>query len=1036
MPVTKRLFVSGWYAVLEQAAIDLLRTMKRAGDPLAPLWVVVPTNILRQHLGRRVADGNLGHANLRFLTLIDLASELVEAALLRSGRRPITGVAQIALLCRVLRTDDTGVFAPLAGQPGFHRALLATFNDLADAEIDPPTLAQYAARAPEKLRTLARLYAEYRAALVQAQLFDRNELLRTAAEHAAHQLPPGGQIVWYGFYDFTPLQRRLLAEVARHASVVAFTPWEDGPRFAYATPSVTWLRSLGFELRALDPPTTGATDLARAQRLLFDPPAAYRGAAPDGSLQVISTPGETREAREVVRAVFALVRERGMRFDEIAVLLRTREPYGPLIVEALTRSGVPVYFEGGRSLRETAAGRALVLLLRVFQDDFARPAVIEFITTAAIPFATLIDHGARCTPAQWDLLSAAAGVVAGRAQWLDRLRALGRRYEAQRARDEDPAAWLTARTTELDRCQRFMTRFLADLDGIPRHGTWRAIVGGVLDVFVRYVEASEPADRVRTAVAALAELDVVTGSTTFSEVAAAILEALADTSERVGRFGGGVFVGDIMPSRGVPFRAVIIPGAAERVLPRPIREDPLLLDDERRTVSEQCNRELADKQRGSDEERLLFTLMLRSAREAAVVSFPRLNVSTARERLPSSYVLQLLGSVSGERVSYRDLSGSARVKTVALSALLPPSPHEAIDPGEVHLCAADAAIATQRPTPLSGLIATAPFFVAAARAEAARVAPAFTAYDGRLGPAAQARLAHHEWVFSTRLLHLYAGCPYRFFLSHLLGIEDLDEPERVQAVTARDRGSLVHGILRRFYVRALQEGIVPLRAQHAATAAALLESAVAETCAEFEREGFTGLPLLWRRQQEELRARLRRFLAVEIEAADAYTPTHFEYAFGDDERPVSLALASGEVVRLRGRIDRVDITADGRGRVIDYKSGKPVPDLSSDTIDPAALQLPFYLHAMRTLDRERRWEAAELRFISDAARFARVRLDAVRTPAAQEAALADAIARILQGIRAGDFRAGPPSCVRCEFPSICGTAAERFARKRASQEGM
>lgn len=1036
MSFTKRLFVCGSYAVLERAAVDLLRSTKSAGDPLAPLWVIVPTNLLRLQLGRRVADQGAGHANLRFLTLLDLARELAETAFLEAGQRPISEVAQIALLRRVVSEHGAGYYAALADRPGLPGALLATFSDLADAEIEPQPFEQLCAHAPDKLRTLARLYRAYRAELSRLHLYDRNDLLRAAAERATGQPPPGEQTVWYGFYDFTPLQRRLFAEVARASSIAAFTPWEDSVRFAYATPTVSWLRSLGFELSPLVRDVTEPTDLARTQQRLFEPAAARTNAdRSDGSVLVISAPGETREVREIVRAILELVRDRGLRFDEIGVLLRTHDPYGPLVVETLERCGVPVYREGGRPLLETPAGRAFVLLLRVAQEDFARTAVIEFVTTAAIPFATLIDGGTRCAPAQWDVLSAEAGIVAGQTQWTDRLRGLARRYHAEHQRAEDPAPWLAARLAELDRCQRFIARFATDVETIPRRGTWREIIDGLVDTFVRYVQRSDAVGRVTDAVAALAELDTVTGVATFNEVAAAAVQVLASTTESVGAFGRGVFVGDIMPARGLSFRATVIPGLVERGLPRPVREDPLLLDDERRALSERSNRELSEKQRRHDEERLLFTLMLRSASAAAVLSFPRLDMSTARERLPSTFLLHLLTAGSGLQASYRDLTHSPLVRHVALSRLFPQSRDDAIDGTEWNLAAAQAAIAADRPRALSGVFARAPFFQRVARAEIARAASGFTAYDGRLGASSQTRLALREWILSTRLVQMYAQCPFRFFLQTLLGVEELDEPERVQSVTPLDRGTLVHGILQAFYARASQQGIVPLRAGSAAAARALMDEVTSDACEEFEREGLTGLPLLWQRQERDLRELLYAFVAREIERADAYTPTRFEYAFGIGDHVVTLALPGGETVRLRGRIDRVDYRADGRGRVIDYKSGKMVPEASPDQIDPETIQLPFYLHAMRMLEPGCIWESAELHFVNVAAGFKRVRLDGLNAPAAGDAALAAFIEQVVRGIRAGDFRAGAPSCARCEFPSVCGAARAHYALKRTPGEG-
>ena len=1036
---TRRLFVSGSFAVLEAAAVELLRALKSTGDSLAPLWVIVPTNLLRLHLARQVAASGPGHANLRFLTLLDLARELAETSLLAGGARPLSDLAATALVRRLVVRHGGGYFRELAERPGLHSSLLATFGDLADAEVDPELLGEFArAAAPsaagaEKLETLAELYRCYREELTRLRLYDRNDLLLAAARRAPEQPPPGGQVILYGFYDFTPRQRTLVAAVTDQASAVVFVPWEDGPRFPYATQTVSWLRSRGFAMSESLGLPDAASDLARGQSRLFESregegsPAAL--SQPDGSVVVVSAPGETREAREVVRAVLRLVRERGLHFHEIGVLLRTREPYVALIAEALDHAGVPVYREGGRPLLETRAGRSLRLLLRCVQEDFARATVIDFLTTAPIPFATLLTDGARCSPAQWDVLSGEAGIVAALPQWGERLAALHRRYEAQRREQEEPPPWLEARLAEIDRCARFLARWGADLAAIPRRGSWREIVDACLRAFVAYVERSEEAERVRDAVAPLAQLDAVADETTLAEVVTAVTQALESAHESAGAFGRGVFVGEVMSARGLSFRATVLPGLVERVVPRPVSEDPLLLDEERVYLGERTGRQMAEKQRGFEEERLLFTLMLRSAREAVVLTFPRLDMATARDRLPSFYLLHLFTAITGRHASYRELEEWSCLQRVELSRLFPPSREQAVDALEVHLADADEAIESNAIAPLSALLSGAPFLRPACRAEEARAHPAFTVYDGVLeAPAARARLQAREWTLSTHRVQTYLRCPYRFFLEQLLGIEQLDTPEQVQTLSPLDRGNLVHGILHEFYERARAGGLVPLAAAERERAVALMDEVAAARCREFEAEGLPGLPLLWRRERRRLRETLHRFLTVEIERADGLVPSHGEFAFGDEGREVCVALAGGEIVRLRGRIDRIDLGPDRVGLVLDYKTGKPA-EVSSDAIDPDTLQLPFYLHAVRQLFPETRWRRAELYYVGPRSRFERVGLDA-SAPAAQEAALAELLAEVLAGIRGGWFPAGRPSCGYCQYTPVCGRAAELYAVKQ------
>lgn len=57
-------------------------------------------------------------------------------------------------------------------------------------------------------------------------------------------------------------------------------------------------------------------------------------------------------------------------------------------------------------------------------------------------------------------------------------------------------------------------------------------------------------------------------------------------------------------------------------------------------------------------------------------------------------------------------------------------------------------------------------------------------------------------------------------------------------------------------------------------------------------------------------------------ADSSFKPMQMEFVFGQNGiSPILLELADGTFVYLQGRIDRIDMTADGAVRIIDYKSG-------------------------------------------------------------------------------------------------------------------
>ncbi len=99
-----------------------------------------------------------------------------------------------------------------------------------------------------------------------------------------------------------------------------------------------------------------------------------------------------------------------------------------------------------------------------------------------------------------------------------------------------------------------------------------------------------------------------------------------------------------------------------------------------------------------------------------------------------------------------------------------------------------------------------------------------------------------------------------------------------------------------------------------------------------------------------------RFLESEtLEADSPLVPSRFEFSFGmgtdgsDDPasspEPVELASQDGtRRLRIRGRIDRIDLTPEGQFLIYDYKSGRDHPK-AKDIKAGTALQLTLYLLA-------------------------------------------------------------------------------------------
>jgi RecB family exonuclease len=656
---------------------------------------------------------------------------------------------------------------------------------------------------------------------------------------------------------------------------------------------------------------------------------------------ILSCPGEPAEVREAFRAVLRYVADTGKTFNDCAILCRSREQYDAIIRDTAGALGLPVYFRGGRPLAEHSDAKLLLLLLEVIRSDYSRAAVMELACHIG-------PHS------QWDADTVELGIVAGKSQW--------RRTTGELA--------------------EFVTRLFAALDKIPRKGKWSEFIEPTLAAF------GGSHAGVVAAVNSLAELDAFESPVSFETFAEFCQKAIEAEREPTGKFqDGSIFVGDVMSARGLSFDFVVVLGLVEKSFPRIIREDPLLLDEERAPLG------LPLKRAGYAEEHLLFDLVCGTARDRLVLSYPRLDPATARPRIASFLLRQF--NVKHERVKLAEFEHG----------------DDALDAREFDLALLKGKV------PGALLAEMSPHLAQGLTAERARCGESkLTAYDGIVPAAGGVPDA------SATQLETFAFCPFKYFAGHVLGLERWDEPERIWSADPGEIGSAVHDILEQFYKQAL----LPLQPKLRETYRRELRDITRERLAEFERTNVTGLPVVWSLRRAALLRDLLRFLDFEIARADALVPKEFEKNFG----PVPLRFSPKLTLSLRGRIDRIDV-GGGAARILDYKTGKAWHK-KDDALDGGeALQLPLYaLAAKEALGLP--VESSEYAYLTARGgyRYVKFTREGLQKRAGDLAQILETLTAMM---RAGEFPqyTEHSACAWCEFRLICGNAIEALAdRKR------
>ncbi|NLD74601.1 MAG: PD-(D/E)XK nuclease family protein, partial [Chloroflexi bacterium] len=214
-------------------------------------------------------------------------------------------------------------------------------------------------------------------------------------------------------------------------------------------------------------------------------------------------------------------------------------------------------------------------------------------------------------------------------------------------------------------------------------------------------------------------------------------------------------------------------------------------------------------------------------------------------------------------------------------------------------------------------------------------------FDGDLtgAAAALARRYAPEKAWSASRLEAYRTCPLSFWVGSVLGLEP--RPEPAEGPDARQLGNLYHRILEEVY-RAGGDDADGDAGD--ALLAGLPEVARRVLDAAPQVEGFRETPW-WLHTRIEIEENVRRTIVALAEMADGFRPLAFEARFF---APHELCLeVDGVCLRVHGLIDRVDVSADGRLRVIDYKTAGPTAFTRAALERGDKLQLPLYALAAR-----------------------------------------------------------------------------------------
>lgn len=901
----------------------------QAADPFARVVVIADHPDAARSVLHWLGAQDAGMINVTVQTGRRLAAELAG-----DGSKTLPRTLESHAVRLAAASDDAiPGFAP-DGRRRFYRSLAAAFREMAERPEAPPESTDETVVADAMNAWAETRHAEYRRLVADKGYCLPADLPQAAAVAIANR--PAARLPYVIYY----LPRRLsagdvaLAQALQSKGKCAVIAARTGSNDADA-PILRLLARLnggGFD----ETPSESAGESTD--------PLQQRAAA--GRLSLIAAPDPDEEVRAVIRRIAA----GRAPFHRTAIIYRQPNPYDSLLRQELDFANIPYAGAESRTLGDTPTGRLLQGIVDLAPHAGAadgpidRERLIAWLTTTTVRWSDrpTPDGKGRPVPATaWANLAREARANGPPETWQSRLNLhrdkVAARMKELRGDDYDDSR-LRQDCAALHSFISALSRRLHAL-GNPRLN-WASAADHIKEVFAAYRwfgdgETDRDRQLIDDLIASLPELEQWDADYNLDTLQEAIREGLqAPVASRGQSVGAGVYIGPPAGIAGAHYDSVYVVGMVERQFPPRPAANPWLADNP------------AERRREAALERYDFLAAVAAA-DRVTLCWPA--AADSRQAYPSRWLVEAANHLhqnagGSGRLAYDHIAAGAG--SPHWLALIPSRPA-----GLAQLPASNLAPADANDYRLMHHLAAAPEKLRARSdhrmrraldARNARSSNALTEWDGRV-PADIPRIASiatQQYPISPSALETWAACPYRYFLSRILGLAALptDDDDDAEALSPLDRGNLVHKILEQFVDAGKQT----------------LEQLLALAEQEFENAAARGIAvhhLLWEMEKAKIRAGLTAFLDREKAWLDGATPdeSRAEVAFDGVEATVE---GLGEVW-FRGSIDRLDVL-DNQVRVRDFKTGRPTnytsrPD-TQDAVTVAngrALQLPVYTAAAR-----------------------------------------------------------------------------------------
>lgn len=888
-----------------------------SSELLAEKWLLAPRLAIAVQWKDRLNLSGQGTVNLHPRTLRTavtslVSSRLAEQKLQLASRITVRMIVRNVLLA-LLDTGQLRYFQEIQSIDGLSKLVARSIGDLRLASLGPEALDVDAFQSDAKAADLRLIFRAYCEALQERCLVDYASCIQQAVhgiKDGSVELPNDLLVLMPQSWRVAPAESDLLRTLSEAATIKYpdhVDPLEN-----------TW-----------NPQTT----LGNA------------------NVEFFSGVGEVNEVRGVFQRI--LGRPGGAeKLDDVEILHTDSDQYEPLILEQMAGwlaeidgdgivdvETLPVTFAGGIACIYSRPGRALRGWLRWIRHEFVQTRAVQLIregllmrpeNAASIGFSRLAG-ALRQVPIGFRrdrYLSNIDDAIRAAERSLHEYRQQGE-AEAGEASGERPKRdfGLAALRAVLAMVQP-MVECVPDADDAASD-----VLNKAKQFLLRCARAENKLDRIaRTRL-----LDDIDGMLSTLEITSGseldVIQWLEDLPIEshvlaTGPQPGRVHVASLADGGQSGRNHVFIVGLDDERYPKRIPTDCVLLDSERQKLSKDLPTSgdiSADLNRAMDR---VLDRVVAQPNHRICLSYSARNLADDRMRFPSAAMVDFFRVTTGnDQADVNDLESAIGAPVSFASADF----DDNLVPTDRNLTSL--LIESSSGSRQQWLEENYPYFAQQRIACEAAAEPSFGPFDGYVPGAGEEMDPQAAERISASRLETYGACPRRFFFRHGLRISPPDEwiVDRERWLDPLQYGNLVHSLLEQFLAELTQQDLVPIVERDRARLLELLDEKIdsLKTVVPIPNED------AYRRTREWLEETCDIFLANEQEYCRQQNarPWVLEASLGldgdgntelDCREPIALTMTDGRVIRVGGRLDRVDKLMTGgseRYAIWDYKSG-------------------------------------------------------------------------------------------------------------------